>query len=382
MKNQPAIGFGLSRLPHLEDGTVDIKKLTKLVDIYMASGFHNFETAYMYEQGKSELAFKETVSDRYPRASFWLTDKFPLQLHKGPEMWTQLFQTSLDRTGLEYIDLYYLHALDRHLAAEYEPKGIWEFMQKLKAEGKVKYIGFSTHDNAEFVEKTLRKHGDVIDYVQIQLNWRDWDNGVIQSRLMYESIRRHEKPITVMEPLRGGNLGTLSAEKCRILTDIRPNDSVASWGLRFAGSWDGVRVVHSGMNEEYQLEDNLNTFLNWVPMSDEEKLLLAELVIELEKTPAVKCTACGYCVDGCPVNINIPRIIALYNEYLVYRDLPRARRAYPFECEALKGRGLPSECIECGQCEEICTQHLNIIEVLKEIHKTLATPGMDMRAHP
>ena len=382
MSNQPAIGFGLSRLPHLEDGSVDIEKLKKLVDVYMASGFHNFETAFIYEGGKSELAFKEAVSSRFPRESFWLTDKFPLQIHKGPEEWDKLFDISLQRTGLEYIDLYYLHALDRQLAAEYDPKGIWDFMKKLKDEGKVRYIGFSTHDNAEFVEKTLDEHGDVIDYVQIQLNWRDWENEVTQARLMYESIRRHGKLITVMEPLRGGNLGTIGEEKCKLLTDARPGASVASWGLRFAGSWDGVQVVHSGMNEFYQLEDNLNTFRNWEPMSDEEKAILQKLVVELEKIPSVKCTKCGYCVDGCPMKINIPRIFALYNEYLVYQDLPRARRAYPFECEALKGRGIPSECIECGQCEEICTQHLPIIQTLKELDSVLSTPGMDMRVHP
>lgn len=379
--SSPAIGFGLSRLPHLEDGSIDIEKLITLVDRYMESGYHNFETAYIYEKGKSEMAFKEAVSSRYPRESFWLTDKFPLQIHKGPEKWDEIFQTSLKRTGLEYIDLYYLHAMDRSLMNEYEPKGIWEFMKKLKAEGKVRYIGFSSHDKADLIDEILTKHPE-IDYVQIQLNWRDWENEDVQARKCYEAIRKHGKLLTVMEPLRGGNLGAVNPELCKVLTDERPNQSIASWGLRFAGSWDGVKVVHSGMNDMFQLEDNLKTFQNWEPMDAREKKVLADLVEELEKVPAVPCTACGYCVDGCPVRINIPRIIKLYNEYLVYKDLARARRAYPFECEALKGRGLPYECIECGQCENICTQHVEIIQVLKDIHKTLSTPGVDMRVHP
>ncbi len=379
--SSPAIGFGLSRLPHLEDGSIDIEKLITLVDRYMESGYHNFETAYIYEKGKSEMAFKEAVSSRYPRESFWLTDKFPLQIHKGPEKWDEIFQTSLKRTGLEYIDLYYLHAMDRSLMNEYEPKGIWEFMKKLKAEGKVRYIGFSSHDKADLIDEILTKHPE-IDYVQIQLNWRDWENEDVQARKCYEAIRKHGKLLTVMEPLRGGNLGAVNPELCKVLTDERPNQSIASWGLRFAGSWDGVKVVHSGMNDMFQLEDNLKTFQNWEPMDAREKKILADLVTELEKVPAVPCTACGYCVDGCPVRINIPRIIKLYNEYLVYKDLARARRAYPFECEALKGRGLPYECIECGQCENICTQHVEIIQVLKDIHKTLSTPGVDMRVHP
>lgn len=381
MKTAPAIGFGLSRLPHLENGSIDMEKLTALVDHYMASGYHNFETAYIYEKGKSELAFKAAVSSRYPRESFWLTDKFPLQLHKGPDKWDEIFQTSLERTGLEYIDLYYLHAMDRSLMEEYEPKGIWEFMKKLKEEGRVRYIGFSSHDKADLIDEILTRHPE-IDYVQIQLNWRDWENEDVQARKCYEVIRKHGKKLTVMEPLRGGNLGSVNPELCKVLTDERPGQSIASWGLRFAGSWDGVQVVHSGMNDMFQLEDNLKTFRNWEPMNGREKKLLADLVTELEKVPAVPCTACGYCVDGCPVRINIPRIIKLYNEYLVYRDLPRARRAYPFECEALKGRGLPSECIECGQCERICTQHVDVIRVLKDIHAALSTPGMDMRVHP
>lgn len=381
MSNAPAIGFGLSRLPHLEDGSVDMEKLITLVDRYMASGYHNFETAFIYEKGKSELAFKEAVSSRYPRESFWLTDKFPLQIHKGPDKWDELFRTSLERTGLEYIDLYYLHAMDWGYLEEYDSKGIWDFMLKLKAEGKVKHIGFSTHDKADFIDEFLTRHPEV-EYVQIQLNWRDWENVDIQARKCYEVIRKHGKKLTVMEPLRGGNLGAIKPELCKMLTDVRPDASIASWGLRFAGSWDGVEVVHSGMNDMFQLEDNLKTFENWEYMGDEEKALLGKLVYELEKTPSVDCTACGYCVDGCPVRINIPRIIKLYNEYLVYGDLARARRAYPFECEALKGRGLPNECIECGQCEKICTQHLNIIQVLKDIHETLATPGVDMRVHP
>lgn len=381
MENYPAIGFGLSRLPHLEDGSIDMAKLITLVDRYMASGYHNFETAYIYEKGKSELAFREAVSSRYPRESFWLTDKFPLQLHKGPDKWEELFQTSLERTGLEYIDLYYLHAMDRSLYEEYEPKGIWDFMKKLKAEGKVKYIGFSSHDKADLIDEILTRHPE-IDYVQIQLNWRDWENEDVQARKCYEAIRKHGKKLTVMEPLRGGNLGAVNPELCKVLTDRRPGQSIASWGLRFAGSFEGVDVVHSGMNDMFQLEDNLNTFQNWEPMGQEEKQILAELVIELEKVPSVACTACGYCVDGCPVRINIPRIIKLYNEYLVYQDLARARRAYPFECEALKGRGLPNECIACRKCEVICTQHLPIVDTLKEIHATLATPGVDMRVHP
>lgn len=351
MKTAPAIGFGLSRLPHLENGSIDMEKLTALVDHYMASGYHNFETAYIYEKGKSELAFKAAVSSRYPRESFWLTDKFPLQLHKGPDKWDEIFQTSLERTGLEYIDLYYLHAMDRSLMEEYEPKGIWEFMKKLKEEGRVRYIGFSSHDKADLIDEILTRHPE-IDYVQIQLNWRDWENEDVQARKCYEVIRKHGKKLTVMEPLRGGNLGSVNPELCKVLTDERPGQSIASWGLRFAGSWDGVQVVHSGMNDMFQLEDNLKTFRNWEPMNGREKKLLADLVTELEKVPAVPCTACGYCVDGCPVRINIPRIIKLYNEYLVYRDLPRARRAYPFECEALKGRGCPVSALNAGSVKE------------------------------
>ena len=357
----PKLGFGLMRLP-MKGEEIDIEQVKKMVDEFMSKGFTYFDTAYVYIGGKSEVALKEAVVDRYPRESFQCATKLPLFDMKDPSEMEPIFQTSLDRAGLDYYDFYLLHALGKDTAKKADDLGAWEFIKQKKAEGKIKHIGFSFHDSAEVLDDILTKHPEA-EFVQLQINYVDWDDEGVQSRLCYEVARKHGKPVIIMEPVKGGSLATMTPEVQKIFKDAKPELSVASWAVRYAASLEGVVTVLSGMSNEEQLHDNVSYMEHFEPLSDSERGIIAQAVDVLKNLPTIPCTGCKYCVDGCPQKINIPGVFSTMNNLTLYNNPEREKGSYG---RVTKEAGKASDCLQCGACESHCPQHIGIIETLKK----------------
>ena len=364
-KEIPKLGFGLMRLP-MAGGEIVIEQVKGMVDRFMAQGFTYFDTAYVYHGGKSEVVAREALVNRYPRESFQLATKLPVWLANKPEDLQPLFDTHLERTGAGYIDYYLLHALDRDRIEHLEKVGAWEFGRSLKERGLIRHLGFSFHDEAKYLDELLTNHPET-EFVQLQINYADWDDDKVQSRLCYEVARKHNKPVIIMEPLKGGSLATMSPAVQAMFKAARPDASVASWALRYAASLEGIITVLSGMSNAEQMEDNLATMTRFEPVSAEDRAVIAKVMEELKKVPTIPCTSCRYCTDDCPQKINIPGVFEALNGYLLYENLPSARGNYRW---TTSDSGKASECIECGACEGHCPQHIQIIEKLKVVAKT------------
>lgn len=360
-ENIQKLGFGLMRLP-MNGEEVDIEQTKKMVDEFMAAGLNYFDTAYVYIGGKSEVALKEAVVDRYPRDSFRCASKLPLFDMKDPSEMMPIFQTSLDRAGLEFYDFYLLHALNKDTAKKADELGAWQFIAEQKAAGKIRHIGFSFHDSAEVLDEILTKHPEA-EFVQLQINYADWESDNVQSRKCYEVARRHNKPIIIMEPVKGGSLAAMTPEAQQIFKDANPEMSVPSWAVRYAASLEGVLVVLSGMSTEAQLHDNVSYMKDFKPLTEEEHGIVKKVVDLLNSIPTIPCTGCKYCVDGCPQKINIPQIFRTMNSYTLYNNLEDAKRSYG---HITHEGGKASECLQCGACESHCPQHIEIIETLKK----------------
>ena len=365
------LGFGLMRLPMIggTDGEVDIEQVKKMVDLFLSKGFTYFDTAYGYANGKSEAAAKTAIVDRYPRDSFQLATKLPAWA--GPttaEEAKQMFWTSLERTGAGYFDFYLLHNIGGARTAKFDEYGIWDFVAEQKEKDLVKHMGFSFHDSADKLDEALTKHPEM-EFVQLQLNYGDWESGAIQSRKCYEVALKHNKPIVIMEPIKGGMLSKLPDSVANILKDADPSVSQASWAIRFAASLDNVVTVLSGMSTLEQMEDNLSYMADFKPLDTAEKQTLEKARLALEAIPRVPCTSCEYCVKGCPQGIHIPQIFDAVNKYMVYNDLGAAKFGYMLEQKF--GSAPASDCIECGACENVCPQKIEIIEELKKGHELL-----------
>lgn len=361
------LGFGLMRLPQ-KDQEVDLCRVKEMVDTYIGAGFHYFDTAYIYHGGKSETAIREALVKRYPRDSFVLTDKLPVWMIKNMEDRDSLLDEQLERCGVDYFDIYLLHSLEEgpnyDCAVKYD---CFEWIKQKKEEGKVKNIGFSFHGSPELLEKILSEHPEV-DIVQMQLNYLDWGSPVLRAKETYEILRKYNKPILVMEPIRGGALANVPAEAEELFKQARPDASVASWALRYVASLPGIVTVLSGMSAQEQMDDNLKTFSDFEPLTDEEKKIIDKVCDILTSRNAVMCTACRYCCDGCPSEINIPEIFKVLNDVRVNGRNDRARNYYE-NFAGVKARA--KDCVECGQCEAVCPQHLNVIELLKEASEQL-----------
>ncbi len=355
------LGFGLMRLP-MKGEEIDIEQVKKMVDTFMSKGFTYFDTAYVYIGGKSEVALKEAVVDRYPRESFQCATKLPLWDLKSPEDMEKVFQESLTRAGLSYYDFYLLHALGKDSAAKAEELGAWEFIKGLKEQGRVKHIGFSFHDSAEVLDDILSKHPEA-EFVQLQINYADWDSENVQSRLCYETARKHKKPVIIMEPVKGGSLATMTPEVQKLFKEASPGLSIPSWAVRYAASLEGIVTVLSGMSTEEQLNDNVSYMEHFEPLSDSEREVVKKAVDILNSTPTIPCTGCKYCVDGCPQKINIPGAFSAMNNFTLYNNEAGAKENYK---QATSEGGRASDCIQCGQCETHCPQHIEIIETLKK----------------
>ena len=369
--NFPKLGFGLMRLPQ-KDGVIDREQVCSMVDAYMEKGFNYFDTAYVYHSGNSERAVKQALVERYPRESFYLATKLPAWVMQGPEDRDRIFQEQLERCGVNYFDYYLLHSLEDGANYEtYEKFDCFRWGMEKNAEGKIKHFGFSYHGTPELLEQVLDKHPEV-EFVQIQLNYADWNNQVVHSGRLYEILRERNIPIIVMEPVKGGMLANLQPEWEAVLREIRPNDSAASWALRFVGSLDGVLTILSGMSTQAQMEENLSLFQSFEPLSGKERDAIAQVVRLMQDKPLVQCTACRYCVDGCPMGISIPDVFRALNTKRLYPGDNRPNMFY----DGLTARsGKASSCIACGQCEGVCPQHLPIIQLLQEAAEKLERRG-------
>ncbi len=355
------LGFGLMRLPMLGD-EIDIEQTKRMVDTFMAKGFTYFDTAYVYIGGKSEVALKEAVVDRYPRDSFQCATKLPFWDMKEPSEMETVFQTSLDRAGLEYYDFYLLHGLNAEVVKKVDAFGGWDFVKGLKEQGRVKHIGFSFHDTAEVLESILQAHPEM-EFVQLQINYVDWESEGVQSRKCYEVARKYNKPVIIMEPVRGGSLAIMPLQVQEVFKKAEPEMSVASWAIRYAASLEGVLTVLSGMSTEEQLNDNVSYMEDFKPLDEAERATVQQVVDILNSLPTIPCTACKYCVDGCPQKINIPSIFRTMNDLTLYNNEAGAKRSY---ANATKEGGKAGDCIQCGNCEAHCPQKIEIIETLKK----------------
>lgn len=357
-------GFGFLRLPkqHAEnDNSVDFEAVSALVDRYIALGGRYFDTAYTYLGGNSERAIRECVVERYPRERIHIADKLPSWLLKCPEDCRRFFDEQLERCGVDFFDVYLLHGLDAENYASCEKFGAFAFIEELKRTGKVRSTGFSYHDSPELLDEILSAHPE-LDYVQLQINYLDWESVTIQSRRCYEVAEKHGKRIIVMEPVKGGSLATPPDAAKDLLTALDSNASPASWAIRFAQDLPAVEIVLSGMNTIEQVEDNM---MHRSPLSAGELHALERTAEIMRSSIAVACSGCAYCVDGCPQRIPIPKLFSLYNEYS--RSPGELWKMEYLYAELTAGRGKASDCLQCGGCEASCPQKLSIIDSLAKL---------------
>ncbi len=355
------LGFGLMRLPKNEDGSIDIPQVAEMADRFLAAGGTYFDTAYVYDNGASEEAFRKAVAERHPRERYTLCTKLCawLQCH-DEESAKQQFYTSLERTGAGYFDFYLLHALQRGNYKLYDEYHLWDFVKGLKEKGLVKRWGFSFHADPELLEELLTAHPEV-DFVQLQINYADWENPGVAGRKNWEICKAHGKPVTIMEPVKGGVLADPIASVKAVFDRSGSKASYASWAIRYAASKENVITVLSGMSNLAQMEDNLSYMRNFQPLTPEEEAVVAQAQAALNADQSIPCTACHYCTDGCPMEIPIPEIFAVQNR----KDgSPRFRTVREYGI-VTQGKGKASDCIQCGQCEAACPQQLPIISLLE-----------------
>ncbi|MBR1684261.1 MAG: aldo/keto reductase [Clostridia bacterium] len=367
MEKMPKLGFGLMRLPQT-DGKIDHEQVCKMVDAYMAAGLNYFDTAYVYHGGLSEVEVREAIVKRHPRESFYLATKLPAwAMHEIGDR-DRIFQEQLERTGAGYFDYYLLHSIEEgNNYNNYEKYDCFTWGLQKKAEGKIRHFGFSFHGTPELLKKILDDHPEV-EFVQIQLNYADWNNPVVHSGELYEILRERNIPMIVMEPVKGGTLASLTPELEAIYKGLRPEASNASWALRFVASLPGVMTILSGMSSEEQMMDNLHTFSSFEPLTEEEQQAVQQVTAIMLNTPLIGCTACCYCTDGCPMQISIPDVFRAVNTLRLYPGDGRPRMFYR---NLTSYSGKAADCIQCGQCEGVCPQHLPIIELLQKASATL-----------
>ena len=355
-KNVGKLGFGMMRLPRKGDG-IDIEETKKLVDAFMISRFNYFDTAFAYPG--SEEAIKEALVNRYPRKSYYLASKCAIWSGcKEKEDAEKELDISLERTGAGYFDFYLLHALNKDSAKTFEEWGLWEYFLKKKEEGLIKHLGFSFHDSPEVLDDILSKHPEA-EFVQLQINWADWEDPKVQSKGSWEVARKHNKDIIVMEPVKGGLLADPHPLVKEVFSSSDPNASPASWAIRFASSLDGVMTVLSGMNTLEMLGDNVKTMWNFKGFDAKQRETIKKAREVFSSLPSIPCTKCDYCAKVCPMDIGISGTFAAMNTLLLYGNETIAKDRY----KALvinKGRKNPEKCIKCGKCEEACPQHIEI----------------------
>ena len=359
----PKLGFGLMRLPKLENGEYDVDQIKAMVDKFMAAGMKYYDTAWVYDGGGSEKMAKECLVDRYPRDSFYLATKVMvgMGIDSAEKAKSELME-SLERTGAGYFDFYLMHGIRATRYKDYESFGIFDYIREKKEEGLIRHIGFSFHDKPDVLDMILTEHPE-IEFVQLQINYADWENVSVQSRGCLEVAKKHGVGVVVMEPVKGGTLANPPEAVADLLKAANPDASLASWAIRFVASQDNIITVLSGMSTLEQMEDNLSYMEHFQPLSEDEQATIKKAQEILDSIYTIPCTGCRYCVAGCPMQINIPGIFSARNTQLLWGQIERGQGNYDRQT---RDGGKAQDCLQCGQCEAECPQHLGIIELLAE----------------
>lgn len=357
-------GFGCMRLPVIEDGEIDLTQLQKMVSCFLERGFCYFDTAYGYHKQRSELALRKVLTSVYQRHQYVLATKLPAWKHfvHKEEDAKRMFYTQLERLGVDCFDYYLFQNMGEDRTAAFDRFHLWEFIADQKREGTIKHFGVSFHDKAEKLDSLLLAHPE-IEFVQLQLNYADWESPVVEARKCWETAIRHHKPIIVMEPIKGGNLLTPPQKVKNVLQCSSINQSFAEWALRFAANLPGVKIVLSGVSNETQMNENTSLFDRMSPLNSEERNILARAIQAFSEVDQLRCTDCRYCTEDCPGGVDIPKIMTALNFVRIYGNKHAAEHYY-YSHLFLTGKA--SGCLECGSCQKTCPQHLPIISLLKE----------------
>ena len=366
-ENIKKLGFGLMRLP-MKDEKIDIEQTKVMVDKFLDAGFTYFDTAWAY--AGSEDAIRQALVERYPRESYQLATKNAawINCNTRDEAISQ-FETSLKQTGAGYFDFYLLHNLGESRTQFFDKFDMWNFVKEKKEEGLIKHIGFSFHSTPEELEEILKAHPEM-EFVQLQINYADWENPAIQSRACYEVARKYDKEVVIMEPVKGGMLATPPQPVVDIFKQANPNTSVASWAIKFAANLEGIITILSGMSNVEQMEDNLSYMKDFDGLSEDEMKVIKKAQEELSKIDIVPCTVCNYCAKVCPNNIGISGSFTELNQLILYGNKAAAQHQEGWLVGG-HGKQNASECLQCGECEAVCPQHFQIIDQLKRVTKEL-----------
>ena len=360
-------GFGCLRLP-MKDGEVDKEQMCKMVDTFLEQGFNYFDTAHGYLDGKSELALRDCLTSRHERSEYILTNKLTNFYFKSEEEIRPFFESQLKACGVDYFDFYLMHAQSEEIFKYFKKCHAYEIALQLKEEGKIRHFGISFHDKAEALDQILTEYPQ-IEVVQIQFNYLDYEDPAVQSRKCYEVCRKHNKPVLIMEPVKGGNLVNLPEDAKKVLDDLH-GGSPASYALRFAAGFEGVLMVLSGMSNMEQMEDNISFMKDFQPLNEKEMEAVYKVADIFHQKHAIACTACRYCTAGCPKQISIPDLFACMNAKKVFND---CNANYYYSNAYTVHNGNASECIKCGKCEKACPQHLPIRDLLEDVAKEFET---------
>lgn len=364
---QGKLGFGFMRLPKEEDGSVDYDQTEEMVDLFLASGFNYFDTAWSYTG--SEEALGRTLCRRHPRSSYLLATKLSAWRVQSREAAHAQLSTSLERTGAGYIDFYLLHNLGERRTRSFDDFGIWDFVQEKKAQGLIRHLGFSMHASPEELEAVLTAHPEV-EFVQLQINYADWENPSVQARRCWEVARRFGKPVSIMEPVKGGLLARPPQSVQDIFTQAEPSGSAASWALRYAADLEGVMIVLSGMSTLAQMRDNIAVMQGFTGLTDAQRDVIARARDAFAGFPLIPCSSCDYCVKSCPAGISISGTFTAMNYLTLYEDMKAARYWRDWYC-FVRARKQASECLKCGACMDVCPQHIAIPDELERCREAL-----------
>ena len=361
VNNPKKLGFGLMRLPKNGD-EIDLEQACRMVDRFLEEGFTYFDTAWAYTG--SEEAMKKALVERHPREEYTIATKLAAWIRcETREDAMKQFETSLERSGAGYFDYYLLHNLGEQRTKVYEDFGMWDFVKEKKEQGLIRHIGISFHDKAEALEPILQTHPE-IEFVQLQINYADWESPRIQSRLCYEMCRKYDKPVIIMEPVKGGLLANPPKQVEEVFRAADPDASMASWALRFAADLPGVLTILSGMSTIEQMEENLALMKDFEGLTPAQRETLEAAKEAMAAIPIIPCTTCNYCAKACPMNVGISGTFNASNTLTVYDNMEKAKGDLEFQVTG-RGKAKATECIKCGACMEVCPQHLNIPELLE-----------------